>query len=654
MFGPYHNYNSFNDPASETVAGLEYHFYSLINQSLKKANEDAGLLVLRFVLRKLSESLSRKSTIVFIQQLRIIDWIFRDILTKYPAFKISYRDEITLVLKDIIKLTAKIELRLAKTDSDKIIINNFIQLAFSSYLELIYKTLLYNQAEDFHFLLGYFKEISEYEERKPYQQRVQIEDLISKNQLAAALVIEDDLKLNNYISFVYDQSLFAVQSWVWYLYSKNLLDEDTLDTYSNKILLNYNYAEDIFNDFAYIANKSHEGYLGLDDWDFEEKTDGPVREFPQVQDWLMQGLVIYLFRLAQNSIPRLEFIYNDKQFYWISEKVTGVLHYLETNLPKWKRVILCSDENEFKKRKRVIEIAFKQLKRKFVSLEEQETAEGEISLDLVRKFQDLIYNAWSRTSRVKKLFDHFGNIQRNTLVENAYKKYYFSTFFIKAKSMFTDKDNQYIYGIEDMGARFGRGIDDKFFEVIMPLHTIKKYLSISLALEDYIKKLRDMGKPPNLIIMPPEFIVSESLTQNTKFVSKWSSNTESVPDSIGTFDGIPITGTYGLSMKNKLIVCNFTEAFEWEHFNSVEYVKNELDVQVITITPEMAQARFAKNPAKWLTDSEGNEISEKEALNLLMASVDIRIGIKSKFTSKDPSAYLVAEIDNGTISRLGL
>ncbi|MGZ7117972.1 MAG: hypothetical protein ACXVHS_11125, partial [Methanobacterium sp.] len=525
-----------------------------------------------------------------------------------------------------------------------------------AYLSFLYRMIFNKQNADIEVALDEFRKINEYSERIPFVKRFEIRDL-KKNEDAISKVVEleEQLNVDYYSTIVHSHSSFALQAWLWFLFSQKELDLERLNIYSNKLNLRYDHIEDLLNDIVIINDESHYGYLELGRWDYTERPDGEVYSPPQPHEWLTQGVVIYMLRSFQSSNIDFTLIPNNREFYFMYGAVKGIIQEIRNNFLEWNDVLVFKNMEEFDEHSRIVNSIFSQLRRRYVSIEEQEIANLSISTALIEKFQNLVYNAWLKNSKIKSLFEHFKNVTKISDDTFKFHDYNTNTFFAKAKTMFTDKNYQHIYGVEDMGAGFGRTLDNQFFNVVMPKQNIKQYSSVTLAIDDFIKGLTFAKHLPDLIVMPPEFISIEELKKNIKFIPRWEIK-DRMPDIniIGFYDNIPIISTYSGLMKNKLMVCSFIDAFQLEIGQDENFVGKELDISVQEVNDEIARRKLNQDRGKWMKDDDGNILTEEEAIILIKTSVIIKIAIKANFVVKNPGAYLVAEIDKKTIDEIGI
>lgn len=634
---------------SEVIAGLHVQLYKLLFLSLEKQNIDASREIYNFVLRKIGDSFHHKSSIVFSQFLKIPGWIYVDVLRKFQNEQSYFRDLTLLFFRDLLRFNSKFELEALKDTNQKANINQFIYSIYSAYIGLFHKSLFYKCYSDIPFILDNFNKIDN-NERKSYELRHRITQLIKQGKNSDAVSEERNFEESNTITVLKFRTAFIMQSWIWFHFKNNMIYHNHILEYFDKLKLLYRYPDDLINDYISLINQDEELSLGIDDWDIIERGE-EVYSPPQLHEWLTIGLVIYLLKLNSTNSIELSNIYNDRQFYFLFDRVKVILSEIRNEYNKWEELLQSSNLADFDERSRVVSSVFNQLKRRSKSIEEKEIALEKVSKVLVREFQVLISNAWSKSSRVREVFNFNGNIKILNEDPGYLKPFTRKIFFERAKNMFIESNYQHIYGVEDIGSALGRELDSLFFHKIIKSTNIKRYSSITTACDEFVRILRDNGKKADMIFVPPEFLNSNNLNTNSKFLNQWQvENKIAIAGCVGTYDEIPLILTYIPIMKNKLLVCNFKKSFGMELLKPDKETSGELNISIHEVDNEIASQKYDSDPEKWSRDEDGNILSKEEAIVRIMNSIIIEIEYRYRISVNDPEAYCIAEIYEDAIA----
>lgn len=641
------------DIQSETINGLQRHLYLLINESIAKNDSGAFEQILSFVTQTIFESIENKNAAVFHQLVRVPVWCYEENLNNL-TYKNLLLAKINVTYRDLLRFKIKWSLKEGTGIEEKKQTNEFIYLAHLYYINFLNRLVFHKQYTDLIIALEEFNKLSDNGEKIPYAAWYEIKDLYKSNDIASGAELKFNVKVDHYFDVINQQAVFIFQSWVWYMFSLDEfeIDDKTVIDITAKLGLRFEYIEDFLEEALYIREQSHWGYFGIMDWDYVERLSEKVYSPPQPHTWIALGITIYLLRNPYLNDVELNLIKNNDGIYTIFGEIKANLAYLKDSFEKWRKIILCEDKNDFEDRSRKIINLFSQLRRRYLSIEEKSIATYDISPELIEKFQLLTAKAWQRGSKIKMLFESFNNFEISFDSQKKFKRFGSTTFFEKAKTMFTAQDYHHIYGIEDMGAQLGRGFDYQFFQAILPLKKTTNYDSLILALDRLIAQLMDAGRKPNLIVMPPEFLMLEELQKHPEFVSRWMVKEKIEIEHIGRYKGIAISQTYSGQMKNRLMVCVFEDAFKLEILHNVKCIPNDAEISVHEVSTDEAKIRLEKDREKWSKDSEGNILSEEEAITLIKTSVIIKMYFQANFLVKDLSSYEIAEISPNIMKQL--
>lgn len=558
-------------------------------------------------------------------------------------------------LKEIIWFDINFTFRNKNNANDKVNANLFYYWAFQGFSRLLYFIVKNGDINQFRLALNEFEQISEENDNQQYQLKWEIRDLIRQNLNGqndeSITAKKEELKVlkqfNNYKRHV----LVGIKYWIFFLYQVGKIDENTVLQFLQRIQIPYTDSDDLLSDILYFrGNAVSFSYMGWSEWDYVERESGKVYSPPQPHQWMTSGFFADQIREKRFFVNVSELDSEDlSQARFLFDDLKQNAKYFEDNFEKWKNILSVENIESYRAKSAEILKDFALVKRKSVTDTDRAIALASLHQPHIENFKTMIGNAWKSQARIHRTFKYFGNTLNVNDQDIKLKQIGQSTFFEKAKMMFTEENHQPIYGVDRMGGEIGRWEDNYFLSVIRQEdhHRISS-TNILEALNKSIYELKNKEKIPNFILISSKYSYrDEKFLKSELFKSKLNNP---MPENdlesfcIGTFDGIPVYTSFSESLNNFILVCNFNEAFQQLFKTNENWFENELTVDVKLVTDEIAQKKLEDNRAKWTTLEEGTTLSDAEALLLIKTSIIIDIWTTVDYKVIDKDAYILGYI----------
>lgn len=653
---------SFGD-TTDITDGIHSDIWRAISRAIEKNSFESFRVLKSFVRRVLQLSISNNSLKHFQKYIFFPSNFYSfsyEKTKRNPAFSELHKfcsEEAAMHLKEIIWFDIGVS-KINQNIEEKKISNLFHYWAFQGFSRLFFYIIKNGDINQFRFAINEYEQISDSNYTQHFQLKWRIRDLERENTNGqnditikeAKEEIEVLKKFDDYKRHV----LTGIKYWIFFLYSEDKIKEETALQFLESIKIPYTDSEDLLNDIFFFRKGKMDSYMGWSEWDFMERPSGIVYSPPMPHQWLTAGfladqirekkLYVNINELDSEEISQAEFLYAD-----LKENA----EYYEANFDQWKKLLAVDTLEELKEKSKDLLKDFALVKRKSITDIDKAIALAPLHPPYIAKFRESIGNAWKSQAKIHKMFRQLGNVVDVSGQDIKLKHIGQRTFFEKAKMMFIEQNHQTIYGIDRMGGEIGRWEDNYFFSTIRQ-NEFNNVSGSSLleVLNEALAELNRKDIVPNIIFLEPEYSYKDDEFLNSeRFVSKINT---SMPENeltqfcIGTFDGIPIYTSFSHLLKNSVLVCNFTEAFEMLYKSNNSWYDNVLTVEVFEVEDEEAQRKLSENRAKWTNIEEGETLTDEEALLLIKTSVIINIWTTIEFKVINKEAYVIGYIKSET------
>lgn len=634
--------------------GIDSSLWKSMDKAIESNSREMFKVLNSFVRNVLKESIDYKSVRHFQQYIFFFAYYYQTSFEKLKynqsllRFHKMCAELAPLYLKETISYYIGWKAREQTDVKSRQELNVFFYWGFNAFSRLLYYIVKNKDINSFRNALNEFEQTSNSAYGLNYDLKFKIWDLKrenidgSKNEEISILTEQYDVekKFEDYKR----HALTGIKYWIYYLYQVDRINEEEVNTLTEMIQVQRGESEDFFNDLLFFRSGQY-SYMDWDNWDFTERQSGKAYSPPDPHRWMTFGVMVDLLKGIQVNTNIEEFDrkeLNDAQF--IHSEFKDLSQYFKKNFEKWKKVISITAESDLDERIKTILSSFAAIKRKGLGDKERAIATTPISADKVEHFKNSIGNAWKNQTRVRRIFEKYENVAQVQDDNIKLKIIGQRTFFEKAKMMFVDGENyQPIYGMDTMGGNTGRWEDDEFFNTILKGDFYKTSSQSSIEILDKcINHLMAKEKSPTVIFMPPEYSYKDKeISSSNRFIQKIHTQNEGGLSFflLGSFDEIPIYTSFSNFLKNKIIVCDFENAFQMRFKTNPNWFDNHLKVEVRELSAAEAQAKLEENPSKWKMTEDGIELSDEDALTLIKTSVIMEIWSVVDFVVLDKDAY---------------
>jgi len=531
-------------------------------------------------------------------------------------------------------------------------IDKFYYSSFNSFSRMLYLAFTNRDFNSFHYLLNRYGQIEDSYRDKSYSLKYEISKIRIANSMSNndnILGLERQYNALTYFDKYKRHVLSGVKFWGLYLYDLNKISEDEVKNSVFDIVIPYEDNKDAILDIMLFRGRINHFYFEWGGWDYEEHIDGVVYSPHSPHQWMTLGFIADLISngrvyfnsadLSAKELENIEFLRDD------------VIAYTEKFIKeydKWKSILNVGSVDDLKEKCESIINFFTSAKRKRVGEVEQSIADAKISRALVNEFRDSAGLAWANTAKTRNVFKAMNNVLVNS-AHDKLKQIGERVFFEKAKMMFIDNDHyRPIYGASSIGGQVGMWEEEIFFNhIIQESINLLSGLSVLDIIDKAIAELAKTKIIPDVIFISPSVSYrDESLADSSRFVEKNKIETYVKEDNlnfVGKLDDISIYYSLCEPLKNKVVVCNFKQAFLMKYKTNANWYKNELKVDVSEVSIEHASKKLQENPSKWKT-GEDFILNDDDALTLIRTSVIIDIWSVADFDILSKDAYAVGYI----------
>lgn len=516
----------------------------------------------------------------------------------------------------------------------KEIYNRFKYAAFAAFSQLLYEQVKRKDIKAFEQTL------------KQLEQGTFFGYHYDKYELLRQQYTESELKnykINIQQYNYFQHTLLGIKYWLFYLYENYQINLDELNEFVNpiskiineqRITLEFWEIELLFN---HLSSHALAWYLNWQHWDYTTHEEGKFVTMPSVLDWIFTGIVIdaikqrsFLnhFNIDTNLIEKQ----NPQNKSLLIDMLRKALNRVKQN-GRWQAYF--NNQIDIQK----IENQLNQINATFEIQKAKEIAAAPLIPEKVKIFRDNFYNGWKDSKFTRKIFEHFGNIQK---YEDTDRKLFLvgvRAFLEKGKSFFLhDSDN--VGGIDGIASSYGHDVSRAenrlFFQTVLKNKTEKVFSSLEVGLDKSITKLRNSQKEPTAIFLDYNQMF---LYQN----KKWS-NEKKIDFAKGSYDGIPVFYVSDNVLGNRFIVADFGKAFTMLYREIENAFDNVLKIDITEITDELAKTKLQKEPDKW-KNINGQPLSDEDALTYIKTSILLDYEIIEFIEINDSNAFEIGLIE---------
>lgn len=649
---------------TDITDGIDSNVWRAIDRAIEKNSFETFRVLKSFVRQILQLSVRNKSPkhfkkyVFFPAYFYSVSYEKAKRNTALSALHKTCSDQAAMHLKEVIWFDIGYEGRKDQSIEEKKTTNHFYYWGFQGFSKLLFYIVKNGDINQFRFAMDEYEQISEGNYNQHFQLKWNIRNLERENTDGKNDNIikekKEELKVLKEFDNYKRHVLTGIKYWIFFLYQVNKINEETASQFLERIKIPYTDSEDLLKDILFFRGNAINYYMGWNEWDYTERHSGKVYSPPTPYQWMTSGFFADQIRekrfyvnvneLDSEEISQARFLYDE---------LKRNSEFYETNFEKWKNLLLVNNVEELQEKSKEILKDFAIVKRKSITDTDKDIALAPLHQPFVANFKKTIGDAWKSQARIHRMFRQFGNTVNVNNQDIELKHIGQRTFFEKAKMMFTEQNNQMIYGVDRMGGEKGRWEDNYFFSVIRQTEFNK--VSGTSVLEVLNEALTELNKKqiiPSIILVAPEYSYKDDkFLMSERFVSKMKepqTENELAQFCIGTYDGIPVYTSLSDLLNNSILVCNFNDAFQMLYKSNPNWYEDVLTVDVIEVTDNEAQRILGENRAKWTTLEDGGILTDEEALLLIKTSVIIDIWTTIEFIVLNKEAYIIGYIKSET------
>lgn len=651
---------------NDLTSGIKPNIIRALDKSIENNSIETNEVIKSFIRKVLQLSIKEKSLKHFKEYIFLpatfyslsFDKKLHDLSLEY-LHKIC-SDQSAVYLKEIIWFDLGYKSKQVISISERKTLNEFYYWAFNGFSHLLYLTVKNKDHKQFKYSLEEYEQISDSISNQNYDLKFKIRKLQRENidgrNSEKIQSLKEELTLSSQFETYKRHVLLGIKYWILFLYQIDQITEELTVILLSELKIPYHDSNDVLNDILFFRNNDSNNYLGWSEWDFTERQSGKVYSPPIPLNWLTLGFMADQIRENKLYINLEEFNYEElKYIRFLYDNLKKYAKTFKNDFDKWKKVLNVETIEQFNQTSNQVLSLFATLKRKSIGKTEKDISLAQLSQNKIKAFRKLTGKAWFSQAHINRLFKKIGTIEIISNDETKLKNIGRRIFFEKAKMMFIEgENNQQIFGIDKLGFDIGLWEDSEFFNTITQTdHNKVTGSSILEVLNKTIAQLKSQEVIPDLILMSPEHNYKNTELLNSKLFTPKNHTPNNKKDItsllIGKFDSIPIYTSKSEFIKNRILVCNFKNAFKMRYKTDLKWFNNVLKVDITKVTNEEAHRRLKEHPDKWKMTEDDIKLDDKDALTLIKTSVIIDCWSTLDFQILDSESfilgYLKTEID---------
>lgn len=524
--------------------------------------------------------------------------------------------------------------------------NQFIYLAFNSFSTLLYSMVNNGDNNFFDYAINQYNQLD-------ILSRNNFDDLGNQLKYYPEKIenLENQKKLYSIVSQYQSYKkhlIIGIKYWTYLLYNVKRNNLETTLRFVDKLNF-YSDSNDFLRDIIFLRNQGYKDYFNWDWWDFMERYDMDFHQPPSSRDWLTLGFLIDLIREGRFYFNPDEFKGKElEQISFLAESIKDLGKMLTSNYSKWKQFLKVTSQSDLDSKLNRITAIFEQFTVKNITEKKIAIADAPLSGSKIIEFQNQTGKRWEHNSLARNLFVKFEN-RKITSIDKVKVIGYRKQQLGQAKAMFIEGDNSIdSYYLNDYGRTISNEIDDYFFNILFSYsyQSFKKG-TILQCIDLSISALDQEGYNADIIVIPSEYSYKDGeFLNHPNFIMARNEEKDSLTDNflIGKYNDIPVYISNSDLLRNRLIVCDFSTAFNMKYAEDPGWYKNELQIEVSLIDVDRAREIYARNPSDWRNRNGLEELSETDALINLRTGIEITIASYCKFEITNSESFVLGYI----------
>ncbi|SEE51737.1 hypothetical protein SAMN04487765_2909 [Tenacibaculum sp. MAR_2010_89] len=591
--------------------------YISLRDSARLDNEEIFKSIILFVRKKIYSSRNHKSISAFKDLVIISTRLYPYVSQKYKNILIDY---LGISFREIINFYSVSTIK----SEEK---NNYereVIFAEINYWSLIQLTKVIIDGKDYKNFNKLFEEVSQITSWFDLRE--------SKSEFQTKAIEE--------IRFMHRSFYVSVYSWLVFSYANNKISINELDNFklNENILNELKFRNDIklFEVFVELKTRAFNGFFEIDNWELKKHKSGKAYMALSARDWLNFGFTILLLNNRRFVISRFnnEIKLNDS-FKFLLNDIKEVLGRIENNLEdKWNEFLYKNHQDiDFKElflsSKNDILNTLQELKKKQELSYYADVVNEELSLLKVQSFKESVLKNWNNNNIIPEVLKRYNCVEYLDNIKEI-DGYGYLNLYNKMKSMFIERDDNFVYGASDVGAKLARDIERQFYSNLKHKKGFLEVKNLKKDIDSKITMIEDKSK----YVIFTDWKGLELLNNNREVEYLQESKDKF---SYAKYKGISIISK-SLIFPNTLLLIDLESSIEYTIYQDEKWFAKELIIDVLELTQEVIDDELSKYEDKWKVNEE-YEVTKEEAELLIKSSILIKVLFKSQMKVKNTDNY---------------
>ncbi|WP_298896410.1 hypothetical protein [uncultured Psychroserpens sp.] len=442
------------------------------------------------------------------------------------------------------------------------------------------------------------------------------------------------------IRFMHRSLYLITYSWLIFCYANNKISLSEIESFNlnDNILNEFHFRDDIelFELFIKLKSRSFHSFLEIDDWELEEHKPGKAYMALSSRDWLNFGFTILLLNSRKLVFSRFgrEIEPNESLSYLIND-IKPILESIEKRLtPFWSEILyngVAEDKviEEFNISKENILDFLQEIKKKQELQQYKNIIEQPISAEKVEEFQKNVLKNWNNNNIIPELLKQYNSVEYLPNKEEI-KGFGYFNLYNKMKSMFTDKGNNFVYGVSDVGARLARDIERQFYSTLKFHKDFIEVKDLKNKVDEFISKIEDSSK----YVILTDWRGLDLLNKDREVEYLQESTNKFT---YAKYKDISVVNK-SLVFPNTLLIIDIENSVDYIIYQDDNWFDKELLIDVKELTQDVIDSELEKYEEKWKINDE-YEVTIEEAELLIKSSILIKVLFKSEMKVKNSDYY---------------
>lgn len=659
--------------------------FSLVDETIKVEIFDCFSQLISFVIKVLKLSFDHRIFITFKEFLRLFPYVyFKAYSSNNNYFKDQVFDECSLLLRDFVRYNIQKSAEETKNAEMLEKINKYILEIYNTYNQLFIISIENNNVDQFKKLIDRFKKIQiQYvDDRHNFTERIfDLEFKIKKareektdfSNLEKELeYLEKTMKIIEEKYWYRNLILFGMNSWLILLYVTNISNKKiSKETFLLFYQIIENSCEDVIqltNLYSDAINKSNKRLFLWENLELQAPPEDETYTPLSSDLWLPWYYCVK--GISYGKYPKnIEAIKQSDTFKEFRFKIIyDICENIRKDYYMWKDIINInlpvSDQKKNSIQKQTIKqeqfnkqidefLEFNQLLlMRFDKTNEEKKIAKKLSQNKIQEFTKQFIKIWHQGATPRLLVKKYSTYKEIQTKDEHFNEGWFGYNVVDEKGAYIEGDEHYFGWANSYANGFIKIENNMILRNILRCCSkldlnndfVIDISKVDEILDTMINLLVSSEYKPNMIIIPNHWWHSKEIMQNENFLLRWKIENPlfDFREYVGQYKKLPVFCFYE-EIENIIGVFDLKKFCELIQYTDSKFLEKVFHFSIKPYNEKSALDLINRKP-EFKKNKEGNELSDEDAVRVLLQKVNIVILEKFEFNILDPKAGRLIEL----------